>query len=243
MPAPPGMTKDGLGFYCGHAPDVSFQRLRLVPTLTPRSNAYASFQRLRLVPTLTPRSNAYASFQRFALECIPGRFASALRKGTAETRTKPRKTNPVPLALALMPLKGGNPRTRLCTINSVFVPDQRFQLLPDTANRPPGRSQDTPDQDGLVTIDTPFPQIRDEPPKKNSRGLRFAPPVWYNSEIPAPRVFRESLPSLVEPNPCFHTMRCHSAKIALFRDSEFRGIRGQRYGGDSRIRKPTTTSW
>ena len=30
-----------------------------------------------------------ASFQRFALECIPGRFASAFRRCMAETKTKP----------------------------------------------------------------------------------------------------------------------------------------------------------
>ena len=30
-----------------------------------------------------------ASFQRFALECIPGRFASAFRQAVADLRTNP----------------------------------------------------------------------------------------------------------------------------------------------------------
>ena len=35
--------------------------------------------------------------------------------------------------------------------------NQSFQLWSDTTNMPHGRSQDEPDQDGLVTIDTPVP--------------------------------------------------------------------------------------
>ena len=39
-------------------------------------------------------SSRSASFQRFALECIPGRFASALHRCMAETRTKPNRLFP-----------------------------------------------------------------------------------------------------------------------------------------------------
>ena len=35
--------------------------------------------------------------------------------------------------------------------------NQSFQLWSDIANMPRGRSQDMPDQDGLVTIDTRIP--------------------------------------------------------------------------------------
>ena len=40
--------------------------------------------------------------------------------------------------------------------------NQSFQLWPLIANMAPRGNQGMPDQDGLVTIDTPFPQIRDK---------------------------------------------------------------------------------
>ena len=66
----------------------------------------------RLVPTLTPRSNA----SRW------NAYQDASRPRCAKARPKPRKTNPVPLALALMPLKGG-------TLEPDFAPLIRFSFL------------------------------------------------------------------------------------------------------------------